>query len=96
MYHLLLTLKKDKKLRFLVLTIIVILCFTTIYWLLGDTTNFNTSTNTNLTFLDALYFTIVTHTTIGFGDITAKSQLMRGITSCQIALLITKILFANL
>jgi hypothetical protein len=96
MYHILLSLKKDKKVRFLVIAIAIILCFAIIYWLMGNTNNFHTNTDTELTFLDALYFAMGTHTTIGYGDITAKSQLMRGIASMQIALLIIQIAFANL
>jgi len=103
MYHLLLLVKKNKKVRFLVLTLLIILCFTIIYWLLGSNTNFNFANNklndsndSNLTFIDAIYFAIGTHTTIGYGDITAKSQLLRGIVSIQIMLLIIQISFANL
>ena len=103
MYNLLLLLKKDKKVRFLVLVFITILTFATIYWSLGSNTNFNFANNklndsndANLTFLDALYFAMGTHTAIGYGDITAKSQLMRGIVSVQIMLLIIQISFANL
>jgi len=58
--------------------------------------NFNSNNQNNLTFLDALYFTLVTQSTIGYGDITAKSQLMRGIASIQITLIIIQIIFANL
>jgi len=96
-------LKKDKKVRFLVLALLIILSFAIIYWLLGSSNNFNFANNklndpndANLTFLDALYFAMGTHTTIGFGDITAKSQLLRGIVSIQIMLLIIQISLANL
>jgi len=96
MYHLLLSLQKNKKLRFLVIAVIIIICFAIIYWCMGNNTNFHTNTNDDLTFLDALYFAVGTHTTIGYGDITAKSQFMRAITSVQIALLIIQIAFSNL
>lgn len=100
MFHLFLFLKKNKNIRFLLIAIILITFFSVIYWVLGDTSNFsfnNTdSTQTKLSFLDALYFSIGTQITIGYGDITAKSQLLRGITICQIGLLIIQIAFANL
>jgi hypothetical protein len=69
--------------------------------MLGSSENFNFNSNNsnnpnNLTFLDALYFAMGTYTTIGYGDITAKSQLMRGIAIIQITLLIIQIAFANL
>lgn len=101
MFHLLLSLQKNKQFRFLVITFILIFIFTIIYWLLGSNDNFSFNSNNqnnqnNLTFLDALYFAIGTHTAIGYGDITAKSQLMRGIASIQIALLIIQIAFSNL
>jgi len=100
MIHLSLYLQKNKKIRFLVITIVLIILFTIIYWMLGSSENFNFNFNSNnqnnLTFLDALYFTLVTQSTIGYGDITAKSQLMRGIASIQITLIIIQIIFANL
>ena len=103
MIHLLLFLQKNKKIRFLVITLVLIILFTIIYWMLGSSDNFNFNFNpnnpnnqNNLTFLDALYFTLVTQSTIGYGDITAKSQLMRGIASIQITLIIIQIIFANL
>jgi hypothetical protein len=100
MFHLLLLLKKYKKLRFLLIAFILIFTFAFIYWLLGSSDNFSfnntNSTQTNLSFIDALYFAIGTHTTIGYGDIASKSQLLRGITIIQIMLLIIQITFANL
>ena len=41
--------------------------------------------------LDAVYFTVVTLSTVGFGDITATGQLARGIVVVQILLDVTVI-----
>lgn len=90
-----------KKYKKLIIIFISIFLFTIIYWLLGSSDNlsFNIkSTNnkphqTNLSFIDALYFAMETQSTIGYGDITPKSQLMRCITICQITLLIIIIFY---
>ena len=100
MFHLLLSIEKNNKIKFLVIAFVLIFVFTIIYWLLGSNENFSfnttNTTQTELSFLDALYFTLGTQTTIGYGDITAKSQLMRAITVCQIILLIIHIAYSNL
>ena len=95
--HLLLYLKKHRKIRYIVISVILIFLFTIIYWSLGTNDNFSFNTSqTELSFLDALYFTLVTQTTIGYGDISPKSQLMRFITVCHIISLIITIIFFNL
>ena len=33
------------------------------------------------TFIDSFYFTVCTHTSLGFGDITPKSRMIRLVTS---------------
>jgi hypothetical protein len=38
------------------------------------------------TFDDSLYFSIVTHFTVGFGDISPKSKLLRRLSMLQILL----------
>lgn len=35
--------------------------------------------------LDALYFSMVTLTTVGYGDVSAHGQLARGLVTCQLA-----------
>ena len=69
--------------------------------------NSNSSSNNNLliascitqkqlSYIDALYFTIGTHTTVGFGDITAHSQCVRSIIIIQLIILILQLATANL
>ena len=104
MYNLLLLINiinTNKTIRFLVITCIIVLFFSVIYWYLGNNINFNFNNiklqeEYNLTFIDALYFSIGTQTAIGYGDITARSQLLRGITIIQIILLIIQLATFNL
>ena len=58
--------------------------YATTYFLIGDSTPDDFSEP--LTRLDALYFTITTFTTVGFGDITAVSQGARGVVMTQMVL----------
>ena len=53
-------------------------------------------TQKQLSYIDALYFTIGTHTTVGFGDITAHSQCVRSIIIIQLIILILQLATANL
>lgn len=96
MFFLLLHLKNNIKLIYLVILVVFIFLFTIIYWLLGTNNHFSfnntNTTQTKLSFLDALYFAMVTQTTIGYGDITPKSQIMRCITICQSILIIISII----
>ncbi|KAK3257254.1 hypothetical protein CYMTET_33652 [Cymbomonas tetramitiformis] len=45
--------------------------------------NDNTEVNN---FFDALYFSTITLTTVGFGDITPKTTIARLVTSCSVLL----------
>ena len=49
-----------------------------------------------LSYIDALYFTIGTHTTVGFGDITARSECTRSLVIIQLIILILQLACANL
>ena len=75
-----------------------LILFATTYYLMGDTDPSNFSEP--LTRLDSLYFTITTFATVGFGDVTAVSQLARAVVSTQMALglilvgLIARVIFA--
>jgi Ion channel len=64
--------------------------FSILYWSYGTTVNFNEY----LTRLDAVYFAVGTLTTAGTGNISAVSQLARGLQGLQMALDIGFILFA--
>lgn len=50
------------------------LFFALIYWLLGET-HFDTGNHLKNSFLSMTYYSIVTFTTLGFGDITPKTSL---------------------
>jgi voltage-gated potassium channel len=60
---------------------IFLLCFATVYYLMerSDPSAFTES----MTRMDALYFTVTVFTTVGFGDIAARSELARAITTIQ-------------
>ena len=109
MFHLSLLIMSPKILRFIINTSIILFVFSIIYWLLGTEHNFkfsninsninSNSNNTNqkhLSYIDALYFTIGTHTTVGFGDITASSECVRSIVIIQLIILILQLASANL
>ena len=78
--------KKNTK-KFLFNSIIIIVIFTIIYWLCGNKSNFNLYSE--LSFIDALYFTLCTQSTVGYGDITPKSQSMRIIVSLHFIIFIS-------
>lgn len=60
---------------------IFVLCFATVYYLMerSESQAFTES----MTRLDALYFTVTVLTTVGFGDIAARSEVARAITTVQ-------------
>ncbi|TQF65909.1 two pore domain potassium channel family protein [Rhodococcus spelaei] len=59
-----------------------LLAFATLYHVLSSVTP--SSFSEPLSKLDALYFTLVCFSTVGFGDITAASETARAIVSVQI------------
>jgi voltage-gated potassium channel len=61
-----------------------LLIFASTYFLMsgGGSSNFSQS----MTRTDALYFTVTTFATVGYGDITATSQLARSIVTVQMVL----------
>jgi hypothetical protein len=60
-----------------------LLIFASTYFLMADNSaNFSQA----MTRIDALYFTVTTFATVGYGDITATSQLARSIVTIQMIL----------
>jgi len=63
---------------------LVLLPFSTAYYIMAH--DAAASFGTQLTRLDALYFTITTFATVGFGDIAAKSEPARAVVTVQMVL----------
>ena len=76
------TLRAVEALAFIVPAYLVF--FAAIYYLMnhGNRATFGTA----LTRLDTLYFSATVFTTVGFGDITAKTQAGRAVVLCQMVL----------
>jgi hypothetical protein len=60
---------------------IFVLCFSTVYYLMEHSEPH--AFTEQMTRLDALYFTVTVLTTVGFGDIAARSEQARAITTIQ-------------
>ena len=72
-------LNKNKGLRFFIINLLCILFFSLIYYL-EDVIYFNEKT-----LLDYFYFSLVTQTTVGYGDITPREEgLMKFISFFQL------------
>ena len=86
--------KSDKnKFSFYKLYILVLISFSLIYQLLGTSENFKFDTTSNdnsdsLTFINALYFSFITQSTTGYGDIVPISSLTKVLVMCQLSLLV--------
>lgn len=80
------------KLNYLYLNFFIIFIFSVIYWLYGTDEHFvfkpHFSVNHNITYMTALYYSLVTHSTVGFGDITPKSTFIKIITMIHIIIII--------
>ncbi len=66
----------------IILQITVILLFALLYYGIRANNNFNGLTKTS-SFLDCLYFSTTTASSVGYGDITPKSQRARGLVVIQ-------------
>jgi len=76
------TLRAVEALAFIVPAYVVL--FAVIYYLMNHANP--ASFGTSVTRLDSLYFSATVFTTVGFGDITAKTQAARAIVLCQMVL----------
>ena len=62
--------------------VLLFICLFALFYLSMSTTE-AASFSEPLTRVDALYFTVTTFATVGFGDISATSQLARGVVTIQ-------------
>ena len=80
-------LKKGGKLtRLIAIQIFIMISFGIFYYYIGTTNNNHFTMRQNMTPLDALYLSIVTQTTVGYGDISPKSDLARVVSMIQMVL----------
>ena len=61
---------------------IIIFCFAFFYYILKGNDNFNGLDETS-TFIDALYFSFTTQSTVGYGDISPKSKFAKILVMIQ-------------
>ena len=59
---------------------IIVIGFSIIYYILGN----NNFYNMNDSYLDHIYFSLVTSTTVGYGDIVPRTNLAKFIVMCQL------------
>ena len=68
--------------RYLLIHLLIIIIFSIIYYI---TNKFDSEDEPLFNgYFDCIYFTIVTHFTVGYGDISPKTKLHRTITMIQI------------
>jgi len=86
-----------RKIQFLAVNILFILGFALIYWIWGTPEHFKSLFSAPyLSSLDALYFSFVTHCTLGYGDIVPISPSMRFITILHIVVMISYLFLVGL
>lgn len=78
---------KKKNTNKLFLHFLVILIFSVIYYYYLIPEDFNSS-DTLKGYIDTLYHTIITHASVGYGDIYPKTRRARLITMCHVILVI--------
>jgi potassium channel subfamily K len=87
----------DKKIQFLAINILFIIGFSLIYWIWGTHEHFKSQFSAPyLSSLDALYFSFVTHCTLGYGDIVPISASMRFITILHTIVMISYLFLVGL
>lgn len=78
----------------LTINVILILGFAVVYYYYGDPEHFyypELNTKKRLNYLDCVYYSAITQTTVGYGDITGKSTNIRLVNCLQILLMIVSI-----
>jgi uncharacterized membrane protein len=87
----------EKKIQFLTINLLFISAFALIYWIWGTPEHFKSQFSAPyLSGLDALYFSFVTHSTLGYGDIVPISPSMRFITILHTIVMISYIFLVGL
>tara|TARA_B100000073_G_C23732599_1_gene571325 strand:+ start:2337 stop:2609 length:273 start_codon:yes stop_codon:yes gene_type:complete len=72
--------------KFLPTHLLVIVAFSLIYMMMAPSHGTDEDKENYSNFADTLYYTTITHFTIGFGDVTPKSKLLRALTMLQVVL----------
>lgn len=72
--------------KFLPTHLILIVTFTLLYMMMAPSHGTDEDKENYSNFADSLYYTTITHFTIGFGDVTPKSKLLRALTMLQVVL----------
>ena len=79
------------KLNYIYVNFLIIFIFSIIYWWYGTSENFvlqeHFKVNNRMTYLTSLYYSFIIHTTVGFGDISPKSNLIQIITMIHLTVL---------
>lgn len=76
------------KLNFIVTNISILIFFAMIYFSLPEN-SFNKKDKLSL--MDSVYFSVISHTTVGYGDIYPASNIAKFFVLCQIALVFSLI-----
>ena len=72
--------------KFLPAHLVTIVAFTLIYMMMSPSYGTDEDKENYSNFADSLYYTTITHFTIGFGDVTPKSKLLRALTMLQVVI----------
>ena len=78
-----------KQNEFLFHHLVIIFIFSNIYYITASRYGTKEDKENFTNYSDSLYYTTITHFTVGFGDITPKSKLLKYITMLQVLLAYT-------
>lgn len=71
----------------MILLLFTVVMFSLVYWSFADQRNWNDNLKRDrLTYMDTLYFSTITASTIGFGDITPRTTSLRWLVILQVFL----------